>query len=432
MRSRSAACRAGGPRWSAAAPAAARRCFAMEFLLRGAQQYGENGVFIAFEETEKDLAQNVRSLGFDLDQLVAQNKIAVDYVHIEPQEIDETGDYDLEGLFLRLGLAIDSVGAKRVVLDTIETLFGGFTNQALLRAELRRLFRWLKDRGVTAVITGERGDGPAHAPGPRGVRLRLRDPARPPRARPGLDAAPAHRQVPRHHPRHQRVSVPHRRGRHLGAAGHRARPRPRRQHRARLERHPAARRDARRRGLLPRLLDPRLGHRRQRQDQPGGALRRRRPASAASAASTSRSRSRARSSRATCDRSASTSTGWIKKGLLRFEASRPQLYGLEMHLAQIHKLVKEFDPSVVVIDPISNLSASGTPGGLRSDAAAPDRLPQGARHHGDAHQPHQRRRGDGEDRGRHLLDHRHLDPAARHRARRASATAACTCSSRAA
>ena len=133
--------------------------FAMEFLLRGAQQFGENGVFIAFEETEKDLSQNVRSLGFDLDRLVAQNKIAVDYIHIDPQEIAETGEYDLEGLFLRLGMAIDSVGAKRVVIDTIETLFGGFTNQALLRAEIRRLFRWLKDRGVTAVITGERGEG---------------------------------------------------------------------------------------------------------------------------------------------------------------------------------------------------------------------------------------------------------------------------------
>src|SRR3979411_3037303 len=133
--------------------------FAMEFLLRGALDFNEPGVFMAFEETEKDLSQNVRSLGFDLDKLVAQNKIAVDYVHVERSEIQETGEYDLEGLFLRLGLAIDSIGAKRVVLDTLETLFSGFSNPAILRAELRRLFRWLKEKGVTAVITGERGDG---------------------------------------------------------------------------------------------------------------------------------------------------------------------------------------------------------------------------------------------------------------------------------
>ena len=133
--------------------------FAMEFLVRGATQFNEPGAFITFEETSEELAANVRSLGFDLDALVADEKIAVDHVRVEPSEIAETGDFDLEGLFLRLGLAIDSVGAKRVVLDTIESLFAGFTNQALLRAELRRLFRFLKDKGVTAVITGERGDG---------------------------------------------------------------------------------------------------------------------------------------------------------------------------------------------------------------------------------------------------------------------------------
>src|SRR4051794_40875023 len=112
--------------------------FGMEFLLRGALDFDEPGVFMAFEETEEDLSQNVRSLGFDVDRLVAQNKIAVDYVHVERSEIQETGEYDLEGLFLRLGMAIDSVGAKRVVLDTLETLFSGFSNPAILRAELRR------------------------------------------------------------------------------------------------------------------------------------------------------------------------------------------------------------------------------------------------------------------------------------------------------
>lgn len=131
---------------------------AMEFLVRGATQFNEPGVFMAFEETAEDLTQNVSSLGFDLKDLVARRKIAIDFVYVERGEIEETGEYDLEGLFIRLGHAIDSIGAKRVVLDTIETLFGGLSNPLVLRAELRRLFRWLKDKGVTTIITGESGD----------------------------------------------------------------------------------------------------------------------------------------------------------------------------------------------------------------------------------------------------------------------------------
>ncbi len=131
---------------------------AMEFLVRGATQFDEPGVFMMFEESAAELTANVRSLGFDLDQLVTERKIVLDYVHIERSEIEETGEYDLEGLFIRLGHAIDTIGAKRVVLDTVEALFAGLPNHAILRAELRRLFRWLKDRGMTAVITGEKGE----------------------------------------------------------------------------------------------------------------------------------------------------------------------------------------------------------------------------------------------------------------------------------
>ena len=131
---------------------------AMEFLVRGATQFNEPGVFMAFEETVKDLNQNVASLGFDLKDMVARKKIVLDFVHIERSEIEESGEYDLEGLFIRLGAAIDAIGARRVVLDTIETLFAGLPNPLILRAELRRLFGWLKDKGVTAIITGERGD----------------------------------------------------------------------------------------------------------------------------------------------------------------------------------------------------------------------------------------------------------------------------------
>ena len=131
----------------------------LEFLIRGALQYNEPGVFMAFEETAEELTKNVASLGFDLDDLVRREKLVIDYVHLERSEIEETGEYDLEGLFLRLEHAIDSIGAKRVVLDTVEAIFSSFSNVFVLRAELRRLFRWLKDKGVTAIITAERGDG---------------------------------------------------------------------------------------------------------------------------------------------------------------------------------------------------------------------------------------------------------------------------------
>ena len=130
---------------------------AVEFLVRGAALFDEPGVFMAFEETEKELKANVASLRFDLDGLVQRKKIVVDYVHVERSEVEESGEYDLEGLFVRLGHAIDSIGARRVVLDTLEVLFASLPNEAILRSELRRLFRWLKEKGMTAVITAERG-----------------------------------------------------------------------------------------------------------------------------------------------------------------------------------------------------------------------------------------------------------------------------------
>jgi circadian clock protein KaiC len=133
--------------------------FAMEFLVRGATEFQEPGVFMSFEETADDLVQNVASMGFDLNALQARKKLFIDEVRVARNEIHETGEYDLEALFIRLGHAIDTVGAKRVVLDTLEALFGGFSNTTLLRAELRRLFDWLKEKNVTAIITGERGEG---------------------------------------------------------------------------------------------------------------------------------------------------------------------------------------------------------------------------------------------------------------------------------
>jgi circadian clock protein KaiC len=149
---------AGRPTLICGTPGCGKTMLAMEFLVRGATQFGEPGVFMMFEENAAELTANVRSIGFDLEHLATQKMILLDYVHIERSEIEETGEYDLEGLFIRLGHAIEAIGAKRVVLDTVEALFAGLPNHAILRAELRRLFRWLKDRGMTAVITGERGE----------------------------------------------------------------------------------------------------------------------------------------------------------------------------------------------------------------------------------------------------------------------------------
>ena len=131
---------------------------AVQFLVKGITEHNEPGVFMSFEESTKDLAANVSSLGFDLEEMISKKKLKIDHVQIEKTEIEETGEYDLEGLFIRLNHAIDSIGAKRVVLDTIESLFGGMENTSLLRSEIKRLFNWLRDKGVTAIITGERGE----------------------------------------------------------------------------------------------------------------------------------------------------------------------------------------------------------------------------------------------------------------------------------
>ena len=132
--------------------------FGVQFLERGITRYNEPGVLISFEESKKDIAQNVQSLGINTEELIASNKLRIDYVRVDRAEIEETGEYDLEGIFIRLNYAIESIGAKRVVLDTIESLFGGIENTAILRAEIRRLFQWIKDKGITAIVTGERGE----------------------------------------------------------------------------------------------------------------------------------------------------------------------------------------------------------------------------------------------------------------------------------
>ena len=333
--------------------------FAMEFLLRGAEQYGEPGVFMAFEETEADLAMNVRSLGFDLDRMVADGKIYVDHVHVEKSEIEETGEYDLEGLFLRLGLAIDSVGAKRVVLDTLESLFSGFTNQALLRAELRRLFRWLKDKGVTAIITGERGEGQL--------------------TRQGLEEYVSDCVILLDHRVREQVST-----RRLRIVKYRGTTHGTNEYpflidengihvlplTSLLLNHPAS--TERISTGVPRL-DAMLG---------GEGFYRGTSVLVSGTAGTGKTSLSAHFANATCQRGERCLylafeespaqlmrnmktigvdlAPWAKKGLLRLESSRPTLHGMEMHLAVIHRMVDDFKPQVVIIDPISNFANAGT------------------------------------------------------------------------
>jgi circadian clock protein KaiC len=146
----------GRPTLISGGPGAGKTLFGLEFLFRGATQYSEPGVFMSFEESIADLTKNAASLGFDLDRLVADKKLFVDHVHIERSEIAETGEYDLDGLFIRIADAVQRVGARRIVLDTIESLFGELPNPGILRAEIRRLFEWLKQKGLTTVITAER------------------------------------------------------------------------------------------------------------------------------------------------------------------------------------------------------------------------------------------------------------------------------------
>jgi len=349
----------GRPTLVCGAAGCGKTLLAMEFLLRGAQQYGEHGVFMAFEETEQDLVQNVRSLGFDLDRMVAENKISVDYVRVERTEIEETGEYDLEGLFLRLGLAIDAVGAKRVVLDTLETLFGGFTNQALLRSELRRLFRWLKDKGVTAIITGERGEGQL--------------------TRQGLEEYVSDCVILLDHRVREQVStrrlriVKYRGSTHgtneypflIDENGIHVLPL------TSLQLNHAASTERISSGI--QQLDSMLG---------GEGYYRGSSVLVSGTAGTGKTSLSAHFANATCARgerclylafeespaqlvrnmkSIGVDLGpWTKKGLLRLEASRPTLLGIEAHLAVIHKMVNEFQPQVVILDPISNLSSAGS------------------------------------------------------------------------
>jgi circadian clock protein KaiC len=333
--------------------------FAMEFLMRGALDYKEPGVFMSFEETPEDLAKNFISLGFDLHSMISRGLIATDHVYIDRSEVEETGEYDLEGLFIRLGNAIDSIGAKRVVLDTIETLFSGLSNTAILRAELRRLFRWLKERGVTAIITGERGE-----------KLLTRY---------GLEEYVADCVILLDFRIQEQLSTRRLRIVKYRGSSHGS------------DEYPFLI-DESGLSILPITsvgLDYPVSRERIATGVPkldamleGKGFYRGSTILVSGTAGTGKTSLAATFAVAACMRGERClyfafeespsqiirnmrSIGidlahWVKKGLLRFHSARPSLYGLEMHLLTFHKMVNEFNPHVFIVDPISNLSTAGT------------------------------------------------------------------------
>ncbi|HEY7539883.1 MAG TPA: circadian clock protein KaiC [Methylomirabilota bacterium] len=328
--------------------------FAMSFLVNGATRFDEPGVFMSFEESADELAKNVASLGFDLPELIDQKRIVLDHVRVERSEIEETGDYDLAGLFVRLGFAIDSIGARRVVLDTIESLFSGLSNQSILRAELRRLFRWLKDKGVTAVITGERGEGSL--------------------TRQGLEEYVSDAVILLDHRVSEQVST-----RRLRIVKYRGSPHGTNEYPFLIDEdgmavlpitsmgldHPAS---SERISTGVARLDTMLG---------GQGYFRGSTILVSGTAGAGKSSLGAHFVDAACRRGERClvflfeespqqvvrnmrSIGldlqpWIDRGLLEYHAARPALHGLEMHLSQMYRAITRFRPAVVILDPVSSL-----------------------------------------------------------------------------
>jgi circadian clock protein KaiC len=333
--------------------------FAMEFLARGAGMFDEPGVYMSFEENAEELTKNFSSLGFELNNLIKKKKLIIDYVFIERSEIEEAGEYDLEGLFVRLGHAIDSIGAKRVVLDTIEALFSGLKNENILRAELRRLFRWLKMKGVTAIITAERGDKSL--------------------TKYGLEEYVADCVILLDHRVTEQIST-----RRFKIIKYRGSIHGSNEYPFLIDKKGIS--------VLPVTslgLDYPISSERITSEIKGfDAMLDKKGYYRGSSVLVSGSAGTGKTSFAAHFADAACSRGekclffafeesenqivrdmsniginlkkWIDKGLLRISASRPALFGLEMHLVNAHNMINEFQPKVVVFDPISNLITSGT------------------------------------------------------------------------
>lgn len=349
----------GRPTLLVGSAGAGKTVFGMEFLVFGATQFGEPGVFIAFEETAHELAQNVASLGFNLNKLEKEKKLILDHVRVERSEIEETGEYDLEGLFVRIGLSIDTIGAKRIVLDSIEALFSGLKNELILRSELRRLFNWLKEKNVTAVITAEQGNGTF--------------------TRHGLEEYVSDAVVFLDHRIENQLSTRRLRVVKYRGSAHGTNEYPflinkdgfevlpitslGLQHVASSERVSTG---------VPRL-DTMMG---------GQGYYRGSTILVSGSAGSGKTSLASHFAAAACRRGEKClyfayeesesqvqrnmrSIGldlepYVKEGLLRYEATRPGTYGLEMHLALMHEVVERFQPDVIVIDPLSDLLSVGS------------------------------------------------------------------------
>jgi circadian clock protein KaiC len=339
--------------------------FSIEFIVKGAMNYNEPGVFVAFEEKSEELAVNVASLGFDLNKLIAEKKIKIDHVHIDRSEIEETGEYDLEGLFIRLGYAIDSIGAKRVVLDTIENLFAGLSNHGILRAELRRLFSWLKDKGVTAIITGEKGEGKL--------------------TRQGLEEYVSDCVILLDHRIENQISTRRLRIIKYRGSVHGTNEYPFLIDKDGISVLPITSLKLSNEVSTERVssgipsLDEMLG---------GKGFFKGSSVLVSGTAGSGKTSIAAHFANASCDRKERclffafeespeqiirnlTSINLdlqkhVKSGLLKFYASRPTIYGLEMHLVVFYKLIREFKPKAVILDPITNLVTVGDPSQVKS------------------------------------------------------------------
>lgn len=349
---------AGRPTLVCGGAGSGKTLFAVEFLVRGALQYNEPGVYLSFEENANDLTTNVASLGFNLQDLSSRKKVILDHIQINQSEFEETGEYDLEGLFVRLGHEIDSIKAKRVVLDTLEALFSGFSDLSLLRNELQRLFRWLKDKGVTTVITAERGAETLTRHGLEEyisdcvilLDHRIKDQLSTRRIRIIKFRGAVHGgdEYPFLIEKDGISIIP------LTTLG--------------IEQKTTTQRISSGIPALDVMLDDKGYFR-------GSSLL------ISGTAGTGKTSIAAHFAVAACQRGERClflafeesqsqiirnmrSIGinfepWVKKGLLQFHAVRPTLYGLEMHLATIHRLISDFNPVVVVFDPVSNFTSMG-------------------------------------------------------------------------
>ena len=328
--------------------------FAISFLVHGAVKFDEPGVFMSFEESSDELAKNVASLGYDLKELIERKLLAVDHIRVERSEIEETGDYDLEGLFIRLGFAIDSIGAKRVVLDTIESLFAGLVNQSILRAELRRLLRWLRDKGVTAIITGERGEGTL--------------------TRQGLEEYVSDAVILLDHRVTEQIST-----RRLRIVKYRGSAHGTNEYPFLIDEDGIAVLPVTSLGLSHGVSAERISSGIARLDTMlgGPGYFRGSTVLVSGTAGAGKSSIAAHFLDAACRRGERClafvfeespaqvvrnmrSIGidlqqWVDRGLLEYHAARPSLHGLEMHLSRMHRAVDRFRPSVVVLDPVSSL-----------------------------------------------------------------------------